>query len=325
MTLSVSVAMCTRNGAAYVEEQLDSILRQSHPIAQLVVSDDASTDGTPAVVSRVVENRAPGLAVTLLMNDPPLGVAGNFEQAIQACTSELVALSDQDDVWPADRLARIVAEFEADPNLLLAHGDARLVDDSGEPIGSTLFATLRVSEAERRRLTTGRAFDAYLRRNLVTGATTVLRRSLGDTALPVPPGWIHDEWLGVVAAALGGVTLVPGLLTDYRQHAANEIGVRELGLGGRFRKLQEARSDRNQRLAVRAESLAERLAELEGRVSPRTIALARAKAAHERTRSALPARRVRRIPRVLGSLLHGDYRRFGLGLPDALRDLVQPV
>ena len=44
--LSVSVALCTRNGAEFLGEQLDSILNQTMPPAQLVLSDDDSTDGT---------------------------------------------------------------------------------------------------------------------------------------------------------------------------------------------------------------------------------------------------------------------------------------
>lgn len=325
MTLSVSVALCTHNGAAFVEDQVRSILIQTRPISELVVSDDASTDDTVAVVERVVAELAPTLNPRILRNRPALGVAANFEQAIRACTGDLIALSDQDDVWANDRLARVVPAFESDPSLLLAHGDARLVDDAGMDSGSTLFGMLRISPLERRLIDRGTALDAYLRRNLVTGATTILRRSLADQALPIPAGWIHDEWLGIMAAVLGRAAILPGKLVDYRQHASNQIGVTALTVTGRIRKLREPRTERNRNLFVRAQAFADRVQDMGELVDTRALRLAWAKLEHERYRLALPPGRLRRALPVFTTWVRGDYGRYGLGAQDAVRDLVQPT
>ena len=99
MTVSVSVALCTYNGAAYLEEQLLSILGQSLRPDEIVVSDDGSTDETLAVLARVVEawraeDAAHVLKVLVLRNATALGVTANFEQALAACSGDLIALCD---------------------------------------------------------------------------------------------------------------------------------------------------------------------------------------------------------------------------------------
>lgn len=325
--LSVSVALCTRNGARFVERQLQSILAQTVPVSQIVVSDDASTDDTLAIVDRVLDGpqRSGTIEVAVLSNAEALGVAGNFEQAILACSSELVALSDQDDEWHKERIERMLAAFDRDPETTLLHSNARLVDERGAVIGPDLLRSLDVTAWERRSITEGDALAVFLRRNLVTGATTIFRRSLADTALPVPPGWVHDEWLGIVAAANGRVTLLDEQLTDYRQHGANEIGAARLTMRSRFDRIREQGRERNARLLTRAESLARRFGEGRPSTSEAAIEAARQKLAHERIRSALPSSRLARVGRVARESRAGGYRRFGRGWIDVVRDLVQPL
>lgn len=330
MSLSVSVALCTYNGSAFLEEQLRSILDQTLRPGEIVVSDDGSTDESPELVHRVFgawQARNPGVDVTLrvLRNAAPLGVTANFEQALSACTGDLVALSDQDDVWHPERLERIVSVFGDRPGLRLLHTDARLVDADGNPLGTTLLHTLGVSADDRRAVHAGSAVDALLRRNIVTGATTVVRRDLVECARPFPAAWVHDEWLAMVAAASGEMDLLDDALVDYRQHDGNQIGASSLDLGGRLGRLSASRRARNARLLARAGVLQERARALVPAPSNETLRKIDAKFAHERMRSALPAGRIGRVRPVLRALWSGDYGRYGLGLQDALRDLVQPV
>ncbi|TFD22880.1 glycosyltransferase family 2 protein, partial [Cryobacterium sp. TMT2-23] len=264
----VSVALCTYNGSEFIEEQLRSILDQSAPADEIVVSDDGSTDDTPAEVERVFaawQGEHPGQAVTLRMirNPAPLGVTWNFEQALAACTGELIALSDQDDVWPPERLALLAAEFASRPPLQLLHTDARLVDEAGRPTGRTLLATLGVSAADQAAEHRGHALDLLLCRNIVTGATAMLRRGLVQQARPFPAAWVHDEWLAIVAAATGEVDLLEIPLLDYRQHADNQIGASSLDAAGKLGRLRAPRTARNARLLARAQALQERAALLQ--------------------------------------------------------------
>lgn len=323
----VSVALCTHNGERFVAEQVASILNQSVAVDEIVVGDDASSDGTVAAIESVVADaRGRGIEteLTIVRRDAPLGVAANFADTIARTTGEFVALSDQDDVWPAERLARLLPAFD-DPTVLLVHSDARLVDAAGTPTGQLLLDTLDATAAERRALANGHAFDALLRRNLITGATAVLRGPFARSALPVGNGWIHDEWYAMVAALSGGVRLVPEPLLDYRQHGGNQIGASAVDWERRKRKLTEARDERAARLIARAASIAEYTDAHPEVAGARMRETLQGKLAHERWRATLPVSRVARVPRVVAAAVGGRYRRYNRGLIDVARDLVQPA
>jgi glycosyltransferase involved in cell wall biosynthesis len=318
--------MGSHNGARFLEPQLRSILAQRLPVAEIVLSDDASSDDTVALAEAIVAEPRDGAPVELvvLRNQTPLGVTANFEQALAAATGEFIALSDQDDVWRPDRLERAMGVFDERPGLQLVASDARLVDGDGHPLGGSLFGTLGLGDATLARWAAGGAAAELMRRNLLTGATMLLRRDLVARAAPFPASWVHDEWLAVVASLTGGAGIVAEPLIDYRQHGANQIGVTTLDLVGRFGRLAEPRSFRNARLLDRAGALADRVPAL----VPGDERIARAveaKLAHERARSALPAARLARVLPVLREWRAGGYSRYGLGAQDVLRDLVQPV
>ena len=323
---SISVALCTHNGAAFVREQIDSILAQSVPAAQIVLSDDASSDDTVAIVERAVsEWPMPRPELLVLRNVPALGVVANFEQAVQACTGELIALSDQDDVWMPDKLARFVERFAAEPDLLLAHSDATLVTADRSPLPDSLLDSLEATPGERRHLVDGRSYYTLIRRNLVTGATVVFRRGLLDHAAPFAPSWVHDEWLAIVAAAISRTLLIDGRLIEYRQHEGNQIGASKPSLSYKLRKLREPRQERNRGLVARSIALADRLESLGAVVDPSRLAHARAKLAHEKWRLALPSNPVLRAPRIVAAVVSGRYSSFSRGIMDAARDLLQPA
>jgi len=326
--VSISVAMCTRNGAQHVARQVQSILNQRPAPSELVVGDDASTDDTIAVIERefAAARAADGtLATTLtvIRREAALGVTANFAATLEACSGELIALSDQDDEWMPGKLATLTAAFAADAELLLVHTDARLVDADGTSLGLTLLEALEATPAERAGLSTGDALPVLMRRNLVTGATVMLRRSLLRSAMPIPAQWVHDEWLAAIAAAVGRVRLIAEPFIDYRQHGANVIGARRPSLADRLARLREPRAERAARLADRTAQLAERARSLA--VPSAVQATLDAKADHEARRARLPRVRVARVPAVLGGALSGRYGRYSRGAMDILRDLTTPA
>ncbi|TFB80766.1 glycosyltransferase family 2 protein [Terrimesophilobacter mesophilus] len=312
----------------FVREQLRSILHQSQPPAQLVVSDDASSDGTVSAVKDIMsrfraERPTEGVALTLLENAAPLGVTANFEQAVLACTGEFIALCDQDDSWVPERLAAATARFMAEPGLLLLFSDARLVNAEGEPLGENLFEAIGFSAREKREVHGGRALDTLLRRNVVTGATTVFRRSLLESAVPFPAEWVHDEWLAIMAAVVGRIDFLPDALVDYRQHGKNHIGAGSPSGAELVGRLREPGTARNKRLLGRARAFAGRLAAMGG-VDRELVRGAEAKLAHEYARSGYPRSRFLRLGPVVLEAATGRYGRYGRARYDIPRDLFQP-
>jgi glycosyltransferase involved in cell wall biosynthesis len=321
--------MCTYNGRDFVAEQVRSIMAQSRLPTQLVVSDDDSTDDTLEIIRQtlkelVSENSEVGsVHVDFVHNSPALGVTRNFEAAFAYATESLLALSDQDDVWPANRLELMLAEFEKHSDLTLLHTDAQLVDSRGETLGLTLFETLNLDTEEINKIHDGRAAEVLLRRNVVTGATTIFRKTLLAVAEPFPASWLHDEWLAMCAAVVGRVDVLDVTLLDYRQHSANQVGARKLGLRHLVGRAIFPRSERNQLLLNRAQDLAQH--PMLGNVSDRSREEILGKLQHEQVRSSFPAPRVRRLVPVAREIRSHRYSRYGLGLQDVIRDLLQPV
>jgi glycosyltransferase involved in cell wall biosynthesis len=326
MTERVSVALCTHNGARFVSEQLRSILAQTTPPDEIVLSDDASTDNTVAIATSLVRSFAlPDLDFVVLRNPVALGVTANFENAIRATTGDLIVLSDQDDLWHPDRLSRALQEFASRPDLHLVFSDARLVDAAGADLKRSLFDVLEVTEHDLMALHRGHGFSVFIRRNIATGATVMLRRSLLDVALPFPSGWVHDEWLAILAATIGQLDALTDRLIDYRQHGSNLIGVEYPTLRRKIQRTLEPRGNRNARLATQFAQLAARLDATPASAPPEVLAKVHTKALFEAFRKALPASRPRRFWRVLAADRRGWYAEFASqGRLDMVRDLLQP-
>lgn len=259
--LTVSVVMCTHNGMEFIEDQLESILSQSYPPSELIVSDDNSTDGTLEFVTEYVNNYIathPALATMkfqTISNVPALGVTKNFEAAIAVASGDLIALSDQDDVWMPEKILHMAKEFDESRKLLLLHSDAELVDSRGNNLGMGLLDALSATRWEKKLALKGNEFPILLRRNLVTGATTIFRNELVTLTLPVPPEFLHDEWFALVAASEGQARLIPKKLVKYRQHSSNVVGVTKLGLRHAIGRVLFPRTERNKVLLDRAKAL----------------------------------------------------------------------
>jgi hypothetical protein len=325
-TSPVSVALCTCNGSRFIAEQFESICRQTLPAAEIVLRDDASDDDTVTRARELwercrIERPEATPELRIAVHPRRLGVTKNFASALADCRGDLIALSDQDDRWHPDRLERLVARMGAQPATLLLHGNARMIDADGRWLGNTLFDALAMSESELRKISQGQAFEVLLDRNLVTGAATIFRRSFLAAALPIPAHWVHDEWLGAIAAALGGVDVEQVPLLDYRQHGGNQIGAQRENLPEAIRRAFKPRGDWHTHRLVRAQELETRLVALS--ISGPALEAVREKVAHHRARANLPAGRARRPLPILREWTTGRYRRFGRGLRGVIKDLLE--
>lgn len=314
----VSVALCTYNGAAYIEAQLASILAQRRPVDEIVVSDDGSSDDTLERVQRRLQGS--GVAFRVLHGER-LGVTQNFARAVSACTGEFVFLCDQDDVWLPEKVERLLALLQSHPDSDLAFSNAELVDAQLAPLGRTQFDTVRLSPALRRALAGPLAFEALMRRNVVTGATVAFRRRLLQLALPFMDGWLHDEWLAVLAAWRGPLACCEQPLVQYRQHGRNQCGMSPQTVSEQVKAAAAAT-----RVAVGVK----RMAALRERVTAHGLAPARpdrtrlldAALAFQRQRQALPAARWQRWPAVGWLAAGGGYGRYDAGWRAAAKDLL---
>ena len=320
----VSVALCTYNSGRFIETQLRSILDQDLPVDEVVIGDDGSTDGTLERIASIATEHPRGHVVRVAFTEPSGGVVPNFSRTLAACTGDLIALSDHDDVWRPDKTATLVPRLLASMRPAMVFTDARIVDDAGGFGGEHLFASYGVAAQELDAVAAGRGGETLIRRNIVTGATAMLTRDLLDAALPIPEHFVHDEWLAFLAASLGTLLVETQPLIDYRVHGGNQIGIPPRALRGQARVAMAGRRDRYVILRTRAEALHQRLADHQA--SDHVLSLVTDKASFETERATMPWFWPARLPGIMRRYRSGAYDRFTHRPSlERWRDLVQPM
>jgi len=103
ITPTITIALCTFNGAVFLPAQWESILNQTRLPDEVVVCDDASTDETIALLKQY-QTSAP-FSVKIIQNPVQLGFNKNFEQALSQSSGDLVFICDQDDFWFPEKFA----------------------------------------------------------------------------------------------------------------------------------------------------------------------------------------------------------------------------
>jgi len=219
--------MATYNGAEFLDEQLASIAAQSRPPTELVVTDDCSADDTAAVVERFAASA--GFPVRLRRNETNLGFGGNFMKAARLSGGDVIAWSDQDDFWMAEKLQVCAAEFERDPEVMLVAHSCQI----GDLVRTGRLGRERpvIRGVRRREVHTPTSLPLW---PVAPGhACLVSRRvlELGDELDARRPGSFarfsgHDTWMICLAAALGKVVLLPDVLVRYRQHRSQVAGAK---------------------------------------------------------------------------------------------------
>jgi glycosyltransferase involved in cell wall biosynthesis len=224
-SMNLSIALCTYNGAVYLNEQLESIAAQTRTPDELVISDDQSTDDTLRLIKEFAATA--GFPVRLSVNESNLGIAKNFEKAISLCRGDVIVLSDQDDVWHNDKLESVEGIFEAKPQLSLVFSNAEIVDETLRGLDKTLFEWVHFDGEKQSLVRSGRALDLQLAENLVLGATVAFRADLRELVLPISGAGplVHDGWIVLLLAAVGEIDFINRPLMKYRQHSAQQCRV----------------------------------------------------------------------------------------------------
>jgi glycosyltransferase involved in cell wall biosynthesis len=327
----ISIAMCTFNGEAFLAEQLESIRAQSRPPNELVICDDGSTDNSAALVRNFASTVS--FPVHWVVNAHRLGPTKNFERAISLTIGDVIVLCDQDDVWRADKLARIATVFEeSDIRTAGVFSDAELIDADGAQIGSRLWQYFGFGNGSQKRVLEGNAFEVLLRKHVVPGCSMAFRASYKALLLPFPEVGIHDRWIAILLAAVAEFALIPEPLIRYRRHGGQHSGAALASVAVAIRKnrvkeqLSIARRPAGNVYAEHAalyEHVLARLSASDGfHMEPARLRQLSEKVTHVRARSLLPAPRWQRIPAVAVELFRGRYRRYSNGIYSVAKDLI---
>jgi glycosyltransferase involved in cell wall biosynthesis len=315
----VSVALCTCDGETFLSQQLESIARQSVPVDELVVCDDASSDGTAAIL----ESFTGRLPIRKFVNRDRLGVTRNFERAVRLCTGDVIFLCDQDDVWHDDKVAALLDPF-ADPGVGLVFSNARVVRGDQTPAGYRLWDSIWFDADEQRRFRDGDPVSVLSRHAVAAGSTSAFRADFRPLLLPFPDlPHAHDIWIALLLAAVSRIEPIDRDLIDYRLHDTNHVGMRRYGLLGQIRMARrQIRNNAFAQLADLHQAALDRLSDQSAwPVSEATLELLRGKAIHAGARRDLPRRWWSRLSVVGSEVRKGNYLRFSYGYKSVLQDL----
>ncbi|WPD22691.1 MAG: glycosyltransferase family 2 protein [Candidatus Electrothrix scaldis] len=215
----VTILLATYNGGAYLEAQLDSLLKQSYKNIIIIARDDGSSDNTVEILNQY--------KVLCLEANESLGAKRSFSTllayAMQHTTSDYFMFCDQDDVWNADKVELTLAAMQEHEGVnipTLVHTDVSVVDETLQPIATSLWQFEYINPHLN-------SLNRLLMHNTITGCTAMINRALAQKALPVANEAImHDWWLGLAASQFGTIVPLQKQTLLYRQHQNNDTGAK---------------------------------------------------------------------------------------------------
>lgn len=316
--MKLSVALAAFQGELHLADQLRSICEQSRTPHEIILVDDASSDGTFSIAERFA--RIAPFPVRILQNVTNRGSTAAFARAIAACSGDVIVLADQDDIWRPHKLDSLAAVLSKEPEAAFAFSDAEVVNAELQPIGHRLWGAIRFREAEQRRFQRGEAFECLLRRHRVTGATMAFRTAFRERILPIPEGWVHDAWIALILSATARCVPIAEPLIEYRQHGRQQHGGRKRGWIGEYRAARSLTAAACRAVADRFDEALSRLQEFDDVPFARLNRL-REKIEHHRRRASLREEGRWRWPGVIRDAARGRYSRFDQGWKTIAQDL----
>lgn len=213
------IALATYNGEKYLELFLRSLIDQTLKADQIIAVDDASSDGSVAILERYAQK----LPIQIIRQKNNQGHRASFERALeeihkQKLPGDFIALADQDDIWLPNKLFILNQKIkEAD----LIFGDAEVIDEEGNVIHSSWRSLAFISPSQ--------PFLAHIAGiNNVSGCLSLFKADLLDDLLPIPKGVsVHDRWLAIFAEKRKGVKAISDLVVQYRLHEENAVGLKK--------------------------------------------------------------------------------------------------
>jgi glycosyltransferase involved in cell wall biosynthesis len=168
----VSVLVTTYNHARYVEEALDSLRRQTSQDFEVIITDDASTDGCADVIATWLART--GYPAQFVRNSNNRGICANRNAALARTSGAFVCSLSGDDCYEPDRIERQLACFLTQPQRVAAvYSDMLVVDSQGRPSGLSFLDSALGGAAPPQ----GDLFARILAGNFLPAPAVMLRRS----------------------------------------------------------------------------------------------------------------------------------------------------
>lgn len=206
--LSASILLLCYRDAPYIRAALESALAQTVP-CQIVVSNDASDDGTFELAQEMVANYRGPHRVSVRRNEYNLGVAEHVNATVPLTDGDIVVMLAGDDISYPHRVATVLEAFRQRPQAMVVGSDFHGIDEAGLP--------LAVSFRQRPERFGLDYFVSAGRLIGLLGAAMAFRREVFERFGPLR-GSIEDNALSLRGALLGECLNLRQPLIQYRQH-----------------------------------------------------------------------------------------------------------
>jgi glycosyltransferase involved in cell wall biosynthesis len=144
----LSIGLPVYNGENYLAESLDTLLGQSYQDFELIIADNASTDGTAGICGRYMKQDS---RIRYVRQPRNIGAAPNHNFVVEQARGELFKWASSDDLYAPDLMERCVEALDEYPHIVLAHAWTALIDGSGQITEKIEYplATASLSAPER--------------------------------------------------------------------------------------------------------------------------------------------------------------------------------
>jgi glycosyltransferase involved in cell wall biosynthesis len=212
---AITVISTAYNHARYVEEALESLQRQTFRDFELIITDDASTDGCADVIQAWLDRT--GFPAKFIRNKINRGICACRNTALAQASGKFLCALPGDDVYEPDYLERQLRSFIAQPDDVCAvYGDAKMIDAGGKPYRQS-YLEARLGGAEPPQ---GSIFADLLLQNFVPAPCVMLRRSAIAAVGGYDEGLFYEDldmWLRL--SARYRFVHSPGQSVRIRMHA----------------------------------------------------------------------------------------------------------
>ncbi|MCR5736915.1 MAG: glycosyltransferase [Eubacterium sp.] len=220
MNKRISVAIATYNGEKYIEEQLTSIIKQTVPPDEIIISDDGSNDCTLEVIENICQSYS-NMSISILTDNPRHGIGGNFEWAITHTTGDIIFICGQDDIWSSTKVEKVIDVFRDFPNAKVVCHDFSMIDANSSPIqfdADYLFKKISLNDGEVCHISQNEYLESAISGVLIPGFSICISKDLAKKCMPIPMNSMEDKWLAFCGLVENEVYYINEILTLYRIH-----------------------------------------------------------------------------------------------------------
>lgn len=218
--MTVSVCMGTYNGETYIEQQLNTILRQTKAPEEVILCDDGSTDRTVSIIEQFIRKNGLDDKWKLYRNKINKGYPSNFYYACSLCNEEIVFLADQDDIWKNDKIEKMCRVMEENPRAKSICCKFNLMDEKEQEIHSIMAPTHAHETGEVRNVPIEEIFYKCQWPGMVMAYRRDWYESWTKGNYQIP----HDFLIAARAAEEGGFFQLDETLAYHRRHDHNTGG-----------------------------------------------------------------------------------------------------